>query len=129
LGTLASQNTAVSVVSMTVVAFLIIFVGVVSSTLAGATTSLLLAFILPVSLPGSVSTIPDRLAGWGIAAVVALVAIGVLWPAPVRDPLRGAASAACRAIAARLRAEVTLRLSDGSETFAHDLEQATADCD
>ena len=41
---------------------------VVSSVLAGATTSLLLAFILPVSLPGPASPIPDRLAGWGMAA-------------------------------------------------------------
>jgi uncharacterized membrane protein YccC len=129
LGTLASRDTALSVIAMAAVAFAIIFAGVVSSTLAGATTSLLLAFILPVSLPGSVSSIPDRVAGWAIASVVALVAIAVLWPAPVREPLRGAASAACKAIAARLRAEVALRLSDGAEVFVHDLEQATRDCD
>ena len=50
------------------VAFAVIFSGVASSVLAGATTSLLLAFILPVSLTGPVSSIPDRLAGWGLAA-------------------------------------------------------------
>ena len=50
---------------MTVVAFAILFAGVVSSVLAGATTTLLLAFILPVSLPGPASPIPDRVAGLG----------------------------------------------------------------
>ncbi|BEP14217.1 FUSC family protein [Acidothermaceae bacterium B102] len=127
LGTLVSQSEVLSVVAMAVVAFAVIFAGVVSSTLAGATTSMLLAFILPVSLPGHLSSIPDRVGGWALAAVVAFVAIGVLWPVPARDPLRGAASAACKAIAARLRAEVAFRLSDGEEVFAHDLERAAAE--
>src|SRR3954469_20437832 len=52
LGTLASRNIVVSVVAMALVAFAILFAGVVSSVLAAATTSMLLAFILPVSLPG-----------------------------------------------------------------------------
>ena len=41
-----------------VVAFCVLFAGVVSSVLAGASTSLLLAFILPVSLPGPVELDP-----------------------------------------------------------------------
>src|SRR6266568_1056967 len=49
------------------VGFGILFAGVVSSVLAGATTSLLLAFILPVSLTGSASDVPDRVAGWALA--------------------------------------------------------------
>jgi Fusaric acid resistance protein-like len=129
LGTLASQNIAVSVIAMALVAFGIIFAGVVSSTLAGATTSMLLAFILPVSLPAPVSSIPDRVEGWAFAAVVAFFAVWVLWPAPVREPLRAAASASCRALAARLRAEVTFRLSDGDAAFRHGLEQAAGDSD
>jgi uncharacterized membrane protein YccC len=129
LGTLVSRNTALSVIAMAVVAFALIFAGVVSSVLASATTSLLLAFILPVSLPGPVSSIPDRLEGWAFAGAVAFVAIGVLWPAPVREPLRSAASAACKALAARLRAEVTYRLSDGEPAFVNDLEQASAESD
>jgi Fusaric acid resistance protein-like len=127
LGTLASQNEAVSVIAMAAVGFGIIFAGVVSSVLASATTSLLLAFILPVSLPGPTSTIPDRLAGWALAAAVAFVAVGVLWPAPTREPLRAAASAACRGIAARLRAEVTYRLSGADAAFMGDLQRAAAD--
>jgi len=79
-----------------VVAFGVIFAGVVSSVLAGATTALLLAFILPVSLAAPPSAVPDRLAGWAMAGGVALVATAFLWPAPARDRLRGAAAAACR---------------------------------
>ncbi|HEY2601092.1 MAG TPA: FUSC family protein [Thermoleophilaceae bacterium] len=106
VGTLVSRSTGLAAVAMTLVAFGVIFAGAVSSVLAGATTSLLLSFILPVCLPGPVSSIPDRLAGWGMASGAALVAITLLWPAPARNPLRTAAIAACRALAARLRADV-----------------------
>ncbi len=113
LGTLASNSDVLAALAMAVVAFLVLFAGVVSSVLASATTSMLLAFILPVSLAGPASSVPDRLAGWGLASGAALLAIGVLWPAPSREPLRGAAIAACRALAARLRADVARALGAG----------------
>jgi uncharacterized membrane protein YccC len=103
VGTLASRSAWLAAVAMALVAFGVLFAGVVSSVLAAATTSLLLAFILPVSLPAPASAIPDRLAGWGMAAGAALLAIALLWPAPARDPVRSAAIAGCRALAARLR--------------------------
>jgi fusaric acid resistance family protein len=106
LGTLASRWAVVAALAMAVVGFAILFAGVVSSVLAGATTSLLLAFILPVSLPGPVSSIPDRVAGWGLSGVVSILAIAVLWPSPARNPVRVAAIDACRALAQRLRAEI-----------------------
>jgi uncharacterized membrane protein YccC len=106
LATLASHSAWIATVAMSVVAFAVLFAGVVSSVLAGATTSLLLAFILPVSLAGPDASIPDRLAGWGMASGAALLAVSLLWPAPVRDPLRDAAIRACRALSARLRSEV-----------------------
>src|SRR3954470_7014689 len=114
LGTLASRSTLLAAASMTLVAFGVLFAGVVSSVLAGATTSLLLAFILPVSIAAPASAIPDRLAGWGLAAGASLVAIVVLWPAPARNPLRDAAITASRALAARLRADVGYVLGVGS---------------
>ena len=58
LGTLASRTTWLAALAMAVVGFAVLFAGVVSSVLAGATTSLLLAFILPVSLPGPVCLDP-----------------------------------------------------------------------
>ena len=105
LGTLCSRSDVAAVVAMALLGVAIIFSGVVSSVLAGASTSLLLAFILPVSLIGPASQIPDRLAGWGIAGGLSVIAVGLLWPAPVVDPLRDAAIAACRALGAALRVD------------------------
>ena len=129
LATLASQTVWLATVAMAVVAFGVIFAGVVSSVLAGATTALLLAFILPVSLAAPASAVPDRLAGWAMAAGVALVATTVLWPAPARDRLRGTAAAACRALAARLRAGIAYMLSGMDEQFALDRDHAVAQAD
>jgi uncharacterized membrane protein YccC len=124
LGTLVSQNVWLAAVAMLLVGFGILFAGVASSVLAAAGTSLLLSFILPVSISGPVSSIPDRLAGWGMATGAALLAVGLLWPAPVRSPLRAAAVNACRALAARLRAETAYALSGHDAALADDLEQA-----
>src|SRR5271167_942563 len=49
LGTLFSQSVWLASAAMAVVGFAVIFAGVVSSVLAGATTTLLLAFILSVT--------------------------------------------------------------------------------
>jgi hypothetical protein len=103
LGTLCSRSTVLAVAAMAVLGVLIIFAGVVSSTLAGATTPLLLGFILPVSLPGDAAAIPDRVLGWGLAGGFSMLAIALLWPIPAADPLRRPAIAASRAVAAMLR--------------------------
>ena len=129
LATLASGTAWGAAVAMAVAGFGVIFAGVISAVLAGATTALLLAFILPVSLAAPASAVPDRLAGWGMAGGVALVATALLWPAPARDRLRGAAAAAARALAARLRAGVAYLLSDMDEQFAVDREHAAAQAD
>jgi uncharacterized membrane protein YccC len=129
LATLASQTAWLAAVAMAVVGFGVIFAGVASSVLAGATTALLLAFILPVSLAAPASAVPDRLAGWAMAAGVALVAIALLWPAPAHDRLRGATAAACRGLAARLRAGVAYLLSGMDEQFALDRDHAAAQSD
>src|SRR6185312_10488788 len=129
VGTLASRWPVAAAVAMTLVAFGVMFAGVVSSVLAGATTSLLLAFILPVSLPGPVSSIPDRLAGWGLASAAALLAIALLWPAPVRDPVRSAAIAGTRAVAHRLRAQVAFVRGGQSDELAAERDAAIAQAD
>src|SRR5580693_5891823 len=129
LATLASQTAWLAAVAMAVVGFGVIFAGVVSSVLAGATTALLLAFILPVSLAAPPSAVPDRLAGWAMAGGVALVATALLWPAPARDRLRGPAAAACRALATRLRAGIAYLLSGMDAQFARDRDQTAAQAD
>src|SRR3954462_3396794 len=103
VATLVSRTTWLAAVAMTLVGFGVLFAGVASSVLAGATQTLLLSFILPVSLAAPASSIPERLAGWGMASACSLVAIALLWPAPANDPVRTRAIAACRALAARMR--------------------------
>jgi len=129
VATLASQTAWLAAVAMAVVGFGVIFGGVVSSVLAEANTALLLAFILPVSLAAPASAVPERLAGWGMAGGVALVATALLWPAPARYQLRGAAAAACHALAARLRAGVAYLLSGMDAQFALDRDHAAAQAD
>lgn len=128
LGTLASRFTVVATLGMALVGFAVLFAGVVSSVLAGATTSLLLAFILPVSLPGPVSSIPDRVAGWGLSGAASVLAIAFLWPSPARNLVREAAIDACRALAARLRAEIAwVTGRDGVDDDAHQAAVQRAD--
>jgi Fusaric acid resistance protein-like len=129
VGTLVSRSTVLSVVGMFLVGFAVLFSGVVSSVIASATTPLLLSFILPVTVPGPNSQIPDRVAGWGMAALVSLFAITILWPAAVAYPVEGRAVDACRALAARIRAEIAWILGDGGEQSTATAEQARARAD
>jgi hypothetical protein len=129
VATLASRSVWLAAAAMALVGFAVIFAGVVSSVLASATTSLLLAFILPVTLAAPVSAVPDRLAGWGIAAGASLIAIALLWPAPAHDRLRSAAATACRALAWRLRTEVADLMSEEAEPFMRDRQDAFARSD
>ena len=116
VGTLASRTVWTAALAMALIGFAVLFAGVVSSVLAGASTSLLLSFILPVSLPAPASAIGDRLIGWGLAGLFSLFAIRFLWPTPVMDPLRSRAIAACRALAARLTADVADAREGGAGT-------------
>jgi Fusaric acid resistance protein-like len=106
LGTLASRTVWLAVIGMVIAGFAVLFAGVVSSVLASASTALLLGFILPVTLPGPVSSIPARLGGWLLAGAASLIAITVLWPAPASDPLRAPLVRACDLLGRRMRAEV-----------------------
>ena len=126
VGTLVSRSPVLAAIAMVLVGFWILFAGVVSSVLAGATTSLLLAFILPVSLSAPVSEIPARLAGWGLAATAAVLAVALAWPSPVRDPVRSAAIAGCRALAAKVRTQVAYALGEASAA-QRDADVAQAD--
>jgi fusaric acid resistance family protein len=130
VGTLASRTTWLAAVLIALLAFGVLFAGVVSSVLAGASLSLLLPLIIAVNLPGPASSIPARLEGWGIASLFSLFAISLLWPAPARDPVRSSAIAACRALAARLRAEVDFvvagRPASGQSEYRQTVDAADA---
>ncbi len=131
IGTLASRSVWLATATMALIGFVVIFAGVLSSMLAGATTALLLRpRSLPVSPAAPVSAIgADRVAGWGLAAGAALIAITVLWPAPAHDPLRAAAATACKALASRLRAEVAWMMGDRGEALTRARQSAVLAAD
>jgi uncharacterized membrane protein YccC len=127
LGTAVSSVTWLGVVCMVVVGFAVLFAGIVSSVLAGATTALLLAFILPVSLAAPVSALPDRLAGVGLAAGASILAITLMWPRASGDPLSAPAARVCRAVAAQLRADAAhVRGADGTSPAACEVAASEA---
>ena len=83
LGTLCSQATWLAAVAMAVVAFFVLFAGVVSSALASAAFSLLLAFILPVSLKAPVSL--QAMKANPALSALEMIRQGRLSVSPVRD--------------------------------------------
>jgi uncharacterized membrane protein YccC len=98
LGTEAATPDWLAVLAMAVVAFALLFAGVISSMIGGASQAALLAFILAVMLPGGRSALPDRLAGWAIAVVISVPVALFVWPPRDQDQIRLRAAALCRAI-------------------------------
>ena len=107
LGTLASAVAWTAVLGMLIVGFLVLFSGVLSAASAAGTRAALLTFILPVTVPGTAADIPARLAGWGIAAALAIPIGVLLWPPPDHDALRARAADACRALGRQIASRST----------------------
>jgi uncharacterized membrane protein YccC len=104
LGTVMSHVAWVAVAGMLAVGFLILFSGVLSAALAGASRAALLAFILPVMVPVPVAEIPARWAGWTLATILSVPLAVFLWPPRDHQRLRTASAAACGALADQLSA-------------------------
>ncbi|MFE0512970.1 FUSC family protein [Streptomyces sp. NPDC058964] len=126
LGTLVAHETWLAVTTTVVIGFAVLFSGVVSSVLAGASTALLLGFVLPVTTPAPLSQLPERLAGAGLAAASAMLAISLLWPRPDTDPLSAPAARCCRTAAAQLHADAS-RLARGADAAGVRACRKTAD--
>ena len=107
LGTLASTVAWLAVLGMAVVGFGVLFSGVLSAAAAAATRALLLTFILPVTMPGTLADVPARLGGWSIAAILAIPAAVLVWPPREHDKLRARAAEACAALAQLLKARAS----------------------
>ncbi|HYN71413.1 MAG TPA: FUSC family protein, partial [Nakamurella sp.] len=108
LGTLASAVAWTAVVGMLIVGFLVLFSGVLSAASAAGTRAALLTFILPVTVPGTAADIPARLAGWGIAAALAIPVGVLLWPPRDHDALRARAADACRALGRQIASRAAI---------------------
>jgi uncharacterized membrane protein YccC len=120
IGTSVSGVKWLAVLVTIPVAFGIFFAGVAGPNAASGVTAALFPYVLSVVTPGTVSVIPDRLAGWWLASVVSTVAVLVLSPRSPGDRLRAAAAGSARALAARLEASVRGTAS----TADHDAYQA-----
>jgi len=102
VGTLCSEVPAAAVASMAVVAFAVLFAGIVSPQAVAASTAALLLFVLPVSEQAHASAVGDRLAGWALAGVVCIPAALFVWAGRWHDPLRTALADAAAAVAGLL---------------------------
>ena len=107
IGTAVSGIEWLAVLVTIPVAFGIFFAGVAGPNTASGVSGALFGYLLPVATPGSVSMIPERLAGWWLASVAATAAVLLLSPRSPGDRLRAAAAGSARELAAHLEASVT----------------------
>jgi uncharacterized membrane protein YccC len=107
IGTAVSGIEWLAVLVTIPVAFGIFFAGVAGPNTASGVSGALFGYLLPVATPGTVSMIPNRLAGWWLVSVVATVAVLLLSPPSPGDRLRAAAAGLARELAAHLEASLS----------------------
>ena len=120
IGTAVNEIDWLAVLVTIPVTFGIFFAGVAGPNAASGVIAALFPFVLSVVTPGTVSMLPDRLAGWWLASAVATVAVLVLSPPSPGDRLRAAAASSARALATALEA-----IAEGTATHG-DLEACQA---
>jgi uncharacterized membrane protein YccC len=99
LGTLCSRSAWLATVAMGLVAFVVLFAGVLDDYVVAARAATILTFVLPVMVPADAAAIPTRLAGWGLAGVLCIPAALLLWSTRPRSALRQEAAQAARSLA------------------------------
>jgi uncharacterized membrane protein YccC len=104
IGTLVSHSTLLAAVVTVPVAFVVFFAGVIGPNAAAGAIAALLPYVLPAASPGTVSMIPDRLAGWLLASVVGTAAVLLLSPPSPGDKLKRAAAKLASELVSELEA-------------------------
>jgi uncharacterized membrane protein YccC len=120
IGTAVNGITWLAVLVTIPVAFGIFFAGVAGPNAASGVIAALFPFVLSVVTAGTVSMLPDRLAGWWLASAVATVAVLVLSPPSPGDRLRTAAAGSARALAALLDAAARGVATPADHKASHD---------
>ena len=98
IGTAVSGSAALAAVVTVPVTFTVFFAGVAGPNAASGAIGALLGYVLPAASPGTLSMIPDRLAGWWLASLAGTAAVLLLSPRQEADPLRGAVAETADAI-------------------------------
>jgi uncharacterized membrane protein YccC len=131
-GTLCSRSDGLAIAGMAVVGFAVLFAGVLAPQAALSSMYLLLAVVLPVSVPAGPGEILPRLAGWGIGSVLGLAALMAVWPPAWHDERRAALAEAAGRLATLAQAHTEGRGDhaarvDATEAIARlrDLFEAT----
>jgi hypothetical protein len=123
LGTVVSDDKVAAVVLMAAVGFCVLFLGIVSPQVAGASTAALLMFVLPVAVAQPPSAVGARLLGWAFAAVFCVTACMVIWPTPWHDDLRRRLSATVSAVAGLVEAHLgRVPVAEAQTTMASEIE-------
>jgi uncharacterized membrane protein YccC len=120
LGTLCSRSTWLATIAMGLVAFTILFAGVLDDYVVAARAAVTLTFVLPVMVPANAVDIPTRLTGWGLAGALCIPAALLLWPARPRSALRREVAQVARSLA-----ELVEAMSRGDHTAAEAAAQNT----
>jgi hypothetical protein len=113
IGTVVSSSTVLAAVVTVPVTFVVFFAGIAGPNAASGVTAALLAYILPAASLGTISMIPDRLAGWWMASVAGTAAVLLLSPRVDEDALHGDASKLATALADEVDAALA---GDAAET-------------
>ena len=123
LGTILSGSVWGSVAGMLVVAFVVEFIGILGGYFAIAAPALILAYVLPTTMPALASDMPIRVAGWLVGGLAATAAALLLLPRHDRAGLREALAATCERAAELVAAE----LGVGDPATIARLRQAAVD--
>lgn len=82
------------------VAFCVLITGAAGTNAAVGASAALVAYVLPAASPGAVAMVPDRLAGWWMASVLATALAVLLVPRRVTNRLQLAAADSASTLAA-----------------------------
>ena len=112
IGTAVTAHTALAVLVTLPVVFIVLFAGLAGPNAAAGGPAALLAYVLPAASPGTLSMIPDRLAGWWLATAAGTLAVLALSPRPDSDRVRAAASDCATVLSDLLHAALAGRVSE-----------------
>jgi hypothetical protein len=114
IGTAVNSSVVLAALVTIPVAFVVFFAGIAGPNAAAGALAAMLPYVLPASSPGTLSMVPDRLAGWWLASVAGTAAVMVFSPAGSDSGLGQALSKLSHALADQFDAMVRGDAGDGT---------------